>query len=70
MKFNDNFFQKVENKTNVNKDTIMSLAKKLQGEGLKNEGKLRELIKEIGVITGKDVPKVRINQLLDQMKWV
>ena len=28
MGFSDNFFKKVEKKTNVNKDTILSLAKK------------------------------------------
>ena len=28
--FGDNFFKRVENKTNVDKNTIMSLAKKLQ----------------------------------------
>ena len=31
MAFSDSFFKKVENKTNVDKDTILSLAKKLQG---------------------------------------
>lgn len=65
MKFSDNFFQKVENKTKVDKDTIMSLAKKLQGDGLKNEGKLRELIKEIGAITGKDVPKEQEDKIVN-----
>ena len=28
--FSDNFFKKVEKKTNVNKETILSLADKLQ----------------------------------------
>ena len=42
MGFSDNFYKKVEQKTNVNKDTILSLAKKLQGDNLKNEGVLRD----------------------------
>ena len=31
MGFSDNFFKKVEKKTNVNKETILSLAKKIEG---------------------------------------
>ena len=31
MSLSDSFFKKVEKKTNVNKDTILSLANKLQG---------------------------------------
>ena len=30
MNFSDSFFNKIEKKTSVNKDTILSLAKKLQ----------------------------------------
>ena len=30
MAFSDSFFKKVEKKTNVNKETILDLAKKLQ----------------------------------------
>ena len=56
MGFSDSFYKKVERKTNVNKETILSLAKKLQGDNLKDESKLRDLIHEIGSITGKDVP--------------
>jgi len=37
MAFTDNFFKKVENKTNVNKETILSLASKLQGSNMKDE---------------------------------
>lgn len=57
MSFSDNFYKKVEKKTNVSKDTILSLAKKIQGDNLKDENKLRDLIKEISVVAGKDVSK-------------
>ena len=36
MGFSDSFYKKVERKTNVNKETILSLAKKLQGDNLKD----------------------------------
>ena len=35
--FGDNFFKRVENKTNVNKDTIIGLAQKLQSSNMKDE---------------------------------
>ena len=55
MGFSDNFYKKVEKKTNVSKDTILSLAKKIQGDNLTDESKLRDLIQEIGTIAGRDV---------------
>ena len=36
MNFSDNFFKKIEKKTNVNKQTILDLATKLQQNDLKN----------------------------------
>ena len=53
--FGDNFFKKVENKTNVDKDTIMSLASKLQNSNMKDEKTIREVIKDISNLTGKEV---------------
>lgn len=64
MSFSDNFYKKVENKTHVNKDTILSLAKKIQGDNLKDESKLRDLIKEIGNIAGKNVPKEQEDKIV------
>ena len=64
MSFSDNFYKKVENKTHVNKDTILSLAKKIQGDNLKDENKLRDLIKEIGGLTGKNVPKEQEDKIV------
>ncbi len=69
MKFSDNFFKKVEKRTNVDKDTILSLAEKLQGDNMKNENSLRDVIKQISKLTGKDVSKEKedkiINTILD-----
>ena len=64
MSFSDNFYKKVENKTHVNKETILSLAKKIQGDNLKDENKLRDLIKEIGVIAGKNVSKEQEDKIV------
>lgn len=64
MGFSDNFYKKIENKTNVNKETILSLAKKIQGDNLKDENKLRDLIHEIGTIAGKDVSKEKEDKIV------
>lgn len=63
--FGDNFFKKVENKTNVNKDTIISLAQKLQNSDNKDENTIRELIKEISTITGKTVSKEKEDKIVN-----
>ena len=64
MKFSDSFFKKVEKKTNVNKDTILSLADKLQNDNMKNESVLREVIKEISALTGKEVSKEKEDKII------
>ena len=62
--FGDNFFKKVENKTNVNKDTIMSLANKLQQNSLKDEKTIREVIRDISTITGKEVSQEKEEKIV------
>lgn len=63
--FSDNFFKKVEKKTNVGKDTILSLASKLEQNDLKNEATLREIIQELGKMTGKEVTKEHENKIVE-----
>lgn len=63
MGFSDNFYKKVENKTNVNKNTILSLASKIQGN-MKDENKLRDLVKEISKITNKSVSKEQEDKII------
>lgn len=63
--FGDSFFKKVEKKTNVNKDTILSLASKLQNSNMKDENTLSELIDEIGEITGKEVSKEKSDKIVN-----
>ena len=65
MNFSDSFFNKVEKKTNVNKTSIMSLAKKLQGDNMKNEDTLREVIKELSEMTGKEVSKEQEDKIVN-----
>ncbi len=68
MSFSDSFFNKIERKTNVNKDTILSLAKKLQSSNLKDEATLREVIRELGRMTGKEVSKEKEEKIINAVK--
>ena len=63
--FGDSFFKKVEKKTNVDKDTIMSLAKKLQGYNMKDENVLRDMVQEISTLTGKEVSKEKEDKIVN-----
>lgn len=65
MKLSDSFFNKVEKKTNVNKESILNLAKKLQGDNMKDEKTLREVIKELSSMTGKEVSKEQEDKIIN-----
>lgn len=63
--FKDSFFKKVEDKTHVSKDTILSLAEKLQKGNMKDEKTLSELVDEISAITGKEVSSSKKQKIID-----
>lgn len=65
MAFSDNFFKKIEKKTNVGKDTILSLANKLQQGNMKDENTLKEVIQDISKITGREVSKEKEQKIID-----
>ena len=62
--FKDDFFKNVEKKTNVSKNTILSLAKKLQDGNMKDEGTLREVIRTLSSMTGKSVSKEKEDKII------
>lgn len=66
--FGDSFFKRVEKKTNINKETILSLADKLQRSNMKDENTLREVIKDISNMTGKKVSKEKEQRIIDAIK--
>jgi len=63
--FGDSFFKKVEKKTNVDKDTILSLADKLQETDIKNETAIRDVIKNISQMTGRQVSKEKEDKIVN-----
>ena len=67
MAFSDNFFKKIEKKTNVDKNTILSLANKLQQGNMKDENTLREVIQDISRITGREVTEEKEQKNIDKV---
>ncbi|NLM63371.1 MAG: stage VI sporulation protein F [Mollicutes bacterium] len=65
MRFSDSFFEKIENKTKVSKETIIELANKLQQNDLKDEKTLREIIHELSNLTGKEVSKEKEDKIIN-----
>lgn len=66
--FGDNFFKKVEKKTHINKDTIFSLAAKLQKSNMQDENTIREVIRDLSNMTGKEVSKEKEEQIIDAIR--
>lgn len=52
---NDSLFKRVEKKTNINKETILSLAAKLQNGNMKEKNTIMEVIDELSALTGKTI---------------
>ena len=64
MEFKDSFFEKVEKKTKVSKDVILSLANKLQNGNMKDENTLKEVINTLSKMTGKNVTKEQEEKII------
>ena len=64
---NDNLFYKIEQKTNVNKDTIISLARKLQDGNYKDENTLKDIIHELSFITGREVSEEKEKKIISMI---
>ena len=65
MNFSDNFFKRIEKKTNVDKNTILYLADKLQKSNMKDEKVLREVIGDLSKMTGREVSKEKEQKIIE-----
>ena len=63
----EDIFERIEKKTNFNKDTIIKLAKELENGNFKDENTLRNIIGEISVITGKTVSKEKEDKIVNMV---
>ena len=67
MPLDNNFWEKVENKTKVNKETIINLARKLQNGNMKNKDTLNEIIDTLSNLTGKKVSDEKRQKIIDKV---
>lgn len=65
MNFSDNFFKRIEKKTNVDKNTILDLADKLQKSNMKDVKVLREVIGDLSKMTGREVSKEKEQKIIE-----
>ncbi len=66
--FKESLFNRIEKKTNIKKETILSLANKLKQNNLKDEKSIREIIQEISHLTGKEVSKEKENKIIEAIQ--
>ena len=63
--FKDSLFNKIEKKTNINKETIINLANKIQKTNMKDETTLREVIQDLSKLTNKEVSKEKEDKIIN-----
>ncbi len=67
MKLGDEFFNKVYKKTNVDKDTILKLAEKLQKGNMKDAKTISEVVDTLSKMTGKKVSKEQKDKIISKI---
>ncbi len=67
MGISDSVFKRIEKKTKVDKDTIISLATKLQNGNMKDEKTLKEVIETLSKMTGKKVSKEQEEKIISKI---
>lgn len=65
---NDSIFKKVEKKTNINKDTILSLANKLKNSNFKDSNVINEVIDELSFMTGREISQDKKDKIVNAIK--
>jgi len=64
----EKIFDRVEEKTNVKREDILSLAKSIQGKDMNNEKNLRKLIQDVARLAGKNVSKEKEEKIIKAVK--
>ena len=66
--FKDSIFKKIEEKTSVDKDTIIRIADKLQKSDMKDEKVLSDLIDDLSRMTGKEISNEKKEKIINTIK--
>ena len=62
---NEGLFKRVENKTNINKQTILDLASRLSNGNMKDRKTLLEVIDELSHLTGREVSNEKKEKIVN-----
>ena len=62
--FSDNLFNKIEKKTNIKKETILSLAEKLQKSNMQDEQTLKDFVDEVSEVAGKQISNEKKDKIV------
>ena len=68
MELNDDFFGKVKKKTNVDKESLIDLAKRLNENNMKDENVLKGIIRDLAKLTGKSVSLEKEEKIINAIK--
>jgi len=68
MNLNDDFFGKVKKKTNVDKENLIDLAKRLNENNMKDENVLKGIIRDLAKLTGKNVSLEKEEKIINAIK--
>lgn len=65
MELNDDLFNKIEKKTNVNKENLLNIASKLNEGNMKDPETLSGIIHELSALAGKKVSPEKESKIID-----
>ncbi|MDF2946996.1 MAG: stage sporulation family protein [Bacillales bacterium] len=60
----DNFFDKIEKNTNLNKESIFNIANSVKNANFKDDKVVRQLIRQLSTMTGKSVTKEKEDKIV------
>ena len=63
----ESLLDRIEEKTSVDRNTIINLAKKLQSGNYKDENTLRSIIHELSEITGREVSTQKEDKIISMI---
>ena len=63
----DDLLGRIEKKTSVDRDTIVSLAHELQSGNYKDENTLRNIIHKLSSITGREVSQEKEDKIINMI---
>ena len=68
MNVKDDLFGKVKEKTNVDKESLIDLAKRLNENNMKDENVLKGIIRDLAKLTGKSVSLEKEEKIINAIK--